>query len=151
LAIRYGRVETPFGRAWMATTSRGICCLLFLKERKEVVVELECRYPGARVIPSDRTWQGSGTLHIRGTDFQVAVWQALLEIPPGEMRTYSEIAVRVGHPTSYRAVGAAAKANPVSLFIPCHRVGHTTGSLGQYRWGPELKRAILAREGCYPK
>ena len=147
IEIRRGSVYTPFGVARVASTSRGICCLVFLEE-EAFTSELARRFPGARMIAGEPLLHGK-VLHVKGTSFQVAVWRALLEIPPGETRSYGEIARRVGHPDACRAVGTAVGANPVSLLIPCHRVTRASGAPGQYRWGNDLKRTILAREG-YP-
>lgn len=91
---------------------------------------------------------GPLTLHLRGTNFQIKVWQALLEIPFGRVATYADVARSIGHPTSARAVGNAVGANRVSFLIPCHRVIRGTGVLDNYRWGPVTKRALLAWEGA---
>ncbi|MDR0766674.1 MAG: MGMT family protein [Odoribacteraceae bacterium] len=84
---------------------------------------------------------------MRGTGFQLAVWRALLEIPPGRTLSYGEVAARAGYPRAIRAVGTAVGANPVSLIVPCHRVTRASGDAGGYRWGTRLKREILASEG----
>jgi AraC family transcriptional regulator of adaptative response/methylated-DNA-[protein]-cysteine methyltransferase len=132
----------------MATTARGICCLVFMKGKKEFIIELECRFPGARLFPAEVSWGGPYALHVKGTDFQVSVWRALLEIPSGETRSYDEVSRRVNHPGACRAIGTAIGTNPVSLLIPCHRVIRAGGNIGQYRWGDALKRTILKREGA---
>jgi AraC family transcriptional regulator of adaptative response/methylated-DNA-[protein]-cysteine methyltransferase len=150
IVIRRGRLETPFGIAYAAATSGGVCCLVFPEDEQEFVAELSRRYPGARVVPGEVLPGSETRLHVRGTDFQLAVWRALLEIPAGETRSYGEIARRVGKPGAGRAVGRAVGANPVSLLIPCHRVTRSSGATGNYRWGSDLKREILAREG-YPR
>ncbi|MDR0545032.1 MAG: MGMT family protein [Odoribacteraceae bacterium] len=150
LLIHRDRVLTPFGPARVAATPLGVCCLAFMEDEQLFLDELSRRYPGARLlrgaVPAER-WE---TVHVRGTDFQVAVWRALLEIPAGETRSYGEIARRVGRPLASRAVGSAAGRNPASLLIPCHRLVRSSGDVGNYRWGVPLKRAILASEG-YPR
>ena len=85
-------------------------------------------------------------LDVRGTAFQEAVWQALRRIPPGETRSYAQIAAAVGKPAATRAVGSANGANPVAVLVPCHRVVRTDGSLGGYAYGVEIKQALLAAE-----
>lgn len=82
-----------------------------------------------------------------GTPFQVAVWQALLEIPCGQVRTYSDIAARINQPKAVRAIGTAIGSNPVSILIPCHRVVPKVGGIGQYYWGADVKLALLELEG----
>jgi AraC family transcriptional regulator of adaptative response/methylated-DNA-[protein]-cysteine methyltransferase len=88
------------------------------------------------------------SLYVRGTQFQLEVWRALLEVPPGEVTTYGRLAGALGRPGAARAVGAAVAANPVAYLIPCHRVVRASGELGGYRWGVERKRAMLGREGA---
>jgi len=85
-------------------------------------------------------------LHVRGTNFQVAVWRALLDLAPGQLTTYGDVAVRIGRPRASRAVGSAVGANPVAWLIPCHRVITSLGTFGHYRWGPERKRAMIGWE-----
>ena len=85
---------------------------------------------------------GPLSLYVKGTNFQVSVWRALLAIPTGELATYGHIAAAIGSPTSARAVGNAIGANPVALVIPCHRVIQQSGAIGGYRWGPHRKRLI---------
>jgi O-6-methylguanine DNA methyltransferase len=119
------------------------------------------RRPGGRQgqAPSDASSRGAGPplplsspstpipLHVRGTKFQLEVWRALLEVPPGEVTTYGRLAEAVGRPGAARAVGAAVAANPVAYLIPCHRVVRASGELGGYRWGVRRKRAMLEWEG----
>lgn len=90
--------------------------------------------------------EGTIPLVLRGTNFQLKVWEALLRIPPGEVATYAEIAERVCSRRSARAAGAAIGRNPVAFVVPCHRAIHSTGAFGRYHWGAERKRAMLARE-----
>ena len=86
------------------------------------------------------------SLHVKGTNFQLKVWRALLEIPPGDVTTYGAIASKLGDPKASRAVGTAVGSNPVSYLIPCHRVIRASGELGGYAWGVDRKKAMLRRE-----
>ena len=86
------------------------------------------------------------TLHLRGTNFQIKVWEALLRLPPGEVTSYEELAERIGSPRAARAVGSAVAHNPVAYVIPCHKVLRKVGEFGNYRYGPARKKAILVRE-----
>lgn len=163
LEIRYGAHPSPFGGCVVAVTSRGVCGLEFLAGRRiaELRGELESRWPEAtfrkdpeetatvlpRLFPDPgRESEGPLTLHVRGTNFQVQVWQALLRIPSGCLTSYGEIARAIGRPGSSRAVGGAVGSNPISWIIPCHRVIRSTGGFGNYRWGTARKKAMLAFE-----
>lgn len=163
VTLRYGFHPTPFGECLIAVTPRGICHLAFVEPvtRCEALARLEHDWPLAQLIPDqDATRaaaakafpppggsaQPSLALHVKGTNFQLKVWKALLEIPPGEVTTYGAIAKRIGDPNASRAVGAAVGANPVSYLIPCHRVIRASGELGGYAWGVDRKRVMLARE-----
>jgi AraC family transcriptional regulator of adaptative response/methylated-DNA-[protein]-cysteine methyltransferase len=95
--------------------------------------------PGSNRLPSL-------SLHVKGTNFQLKVWRALLEIPVGSVTTYGDLAAAVGDPKASRAVGTAVGSNPVSYLIPCHRVIRSTGEIGGYAWGPDRKRAMLRYE-----
>jgi AraC family transcriptional regulator of adaptative response/methylated-DNA-[protein]-cysteine methyltransferase len=88
-------------------------------------------------------------VHLRGTNFQLKVWEALLDVPPGSVTTYGDIAVRIGRPNAMRAVGTAVGHNPVPVLIPCHRVIRKVGEFGNYRYGALRKKALLAREMAY--
>ncbi|ACJ00337.1 ADA regulatory protein, putative [Rhodospirillum centenum SW] len=177
VAIRYGFHDGPLGRVLLAATGRGLCFLGFVPEGEEArgLAELRQDWPGASLTEDPAATapaaaaifgpvhdggldggrpDGGGraggplTLHLRGTNFQIKVWQALLEIPFGRVATYADVARSIGHPTSARAVGNAVGANRVSFLIPCHRVIRGTGVLDNYRWGPVTKRALLAWEGA---
>ncbi len=104
--------------------------------------------PVARML-DEADWEelSDVSLRLEGTAFQLRVWEAVRSIPPGQTRTYADLAERVGSPRAARAVGSAVGANPIAYFIPCHRVLRSNGALGGFRWGPEIKRAMLAREG----
>jgi O-6-methylguanine DNA methyltransferase len=156
--------ETPLGFAFVATTDRGICGLYLLdsEDAAPALVRLRTEFPGAELIEDCsavetilsrlRGYLDEGdpcsdlTLDPRGTTFQRRVWEALRGIPRGETRTYGELAARLGSPGAARAVGAACRANPVSVLIPCHRVVRAGGALGGYYWGLDRKRALLDLE-----
>ena len=162
--VEYGVGATPFGEMFLARTARGICRAGFV-EAAPVQAQLaalratwpHCRLehaPGAIADvlqtmfgePRARPPRQPLPLHVSGTNFQVAVWRALLEIPAGTAVSYGELARTVGRPGASRAVGGAVGANPVALLIPCHRVIQQSGALGGYRWGPSRKRVIQVRE-----
>lgn len=161
LLIRYGVHPTPFGACLTAVTHRGVCTLEFvdLEGRAAAVQRLKRRWAGARLTEdhagtarfAERIFaapagEGPITLHIRGTNFQLKVWDALLSVPPGAAVTYTDLGRALGRPGAARAIGAAVGANPVAYAIPCHRVLRKTGAVGGYRWGAPRKRAILAWE-----
>lgn len=162
LVLRHGIAPTPFGPLFMALTPRGICRADFVAagDGTAELAALQAAWPQARVRPAaeDVAALAQGlfdappdvrrpcTLHIRGTNFQLAVWRALLRIPPGTTTHYGAIASAVGKPAAARATGSAIGSNPVALLIPCHRVIQQNGALGGYRWGSERKLAIQAWE-----
>ena len=162
LNIVYGYHETPYGEAFIALTIRGVCKLYFIDAEvrldplKDLLQEwpnaeiIEDKIQTARVVERLFSRQRSATtplsLWVRGTNFQINVWKALLSIQPGQVTSYGEIAKAIGKPKAARAVGTAIGSNPVGLIIPCHRVIRQTGELGGYRWGETRKHAMLARE-----
>lgn len=166
LEIRYGYHSTPFGECLIAVTGRGVCGLSFVRPRGRVpaLESLAKEWRNAQIAEDaagtkrmvQRIFSGSGLgeraaegplpLLLRGTNFQLKVWEALLAIPAGSVTTYEAIARRIGSPGSARAVGTAVGRNPIAYLIPCHRVIRGTGELGGYRWGPGRKRLILACE-----
>ncbi|HEY2276111.1 MAG TPA: bifunctional helix-turn-helix domain-containing protein/methylated-DNA--[protein]-cysteine S-methyltransferase [Steroidobacteraceae bacterium] len=164
LEIRYGFSPTPFGTAMIARTARGVCHLGFEDRRGERAAHaaLAARWERANLTRSDHDAQrtaleifgagrGSGSaplrLAVRGTNFQLKVWQALLEVGSDGPTTYRTVAKAAGVPGAERAVGNAVGANPVAWLIPCHNVLRADGSLGGYQWGVERKRAMLAWAG----
>lgn len=164
LRIEYAVHDTPFGKAFIARTSRGICNFSFL-ENADIdahVTGLHKTWPHALVYEDRQTtlapikalFGGEKksnrplSLHVSGTNFQISVWKALLQIPPAMVASYSQVATAIGHPRSARAVGLAVGANPVALLIPCHRVIQQSGKLGGYHWGETRKRAIHAWESA---
>jgi AraC family transcriptional regulator of adaptative response/methylated-DNA-[protein]-cysteine methyltransferase len=164
VAIRWGRHATPFGDCLIATTPRGVCHLSFHDGDIAPGLErLRHDWPAARLIRDQAGTArlvarvfGTGSrrsgaplaLHVRGTNFQLKVWEALLRIPAAETTTYGTIAAAVDAPGAARAVGSAVGDNPIAFVIPCHRVLRGTGALGGYRWGLERKRAMLAWESA---
>lgn len=165
LDIAYGFHDSPFGRALIAFTQRGICELRFVEGTAERDAHnlLSEEWSAARISPDPMTARALGTrifdpfleppdkplaLLVRGTNFQMQVWRALLEVPTGALATYGGIAARIGHPRAARAVGAAVGANPIAYLIPCHRVIRESGHLGGYRWGTSRKAAILGWEAA---
>jgi len=162
VTIRYGIHLTPFGKCMIATTERGICHLGFVQTSEgDAIDNLVADWKEARMIEDHRS-TGSLvgpifdlqfstrikplTLHLRGTNFQLKVWEALLDIPAGAVTTYEGIASRIGKPSALRAVGAAVGHNPIAVLIPCHRVIRKVGDFGNYRYGTLRKKALLARE-----
>lgn len=163
IPIHYGIHPTPFGHALIATTPRGICTLQFLDGAAvpDAVLALRQEWHQAEVIQDPQSTQAICdriftpslcqsehplTLFVKGTNFQVQVWRALLQLPFGSLTTYQTIADRIGRPTATRAVGNAVGQNPIAYLIPCHRVIRGTGELGGYRWGLDRKTAMLGWE-----
>lgn len=159
LAIRYCFAETCYGSIIVASTAKGVCFLAFCTDEREGLVRLQRQFPRAMfergtdelqqaVIDSftDLEKRPLIKLHLNGTPFQLAVWQALLRIPVGSLSTYSAVAQELNKQTASRAVGTAVGANPVPYIIPCHRVIRATGALGGYSAGLPRKYALLFRE-----
>ncbi len=163
LVLRYGFHPTPFGACLLALSERGICALWFVGEAGEgaAVEELQGEWRGAGLLEDqnatggavarifDRPWrveEGRLPLFLRGTNFQLKVWQALLQIPEGAVVSYATLAGGLGMPAAARAVGSAVGRNPIAYLIPCHRVLRGSGEVGGYRWDSVRKKALLARE-----
>lgn len=163
LTIRYGDHDSPFGPCLIGVTERGMCWLAFVppdgrrraleamrdhwREAAFEKDERETRAMARRVF--DRAGDRSGAplpLFLKGTNFQLKVWEALLRIPAGAVTTYEDVARRIESPRAVRAVGTAVGHNPIAFVIPCHRVIRATGAFGEYRWGSERKKALLAWE-----
>ncbi len=159
LQLRGGFTDTPFGRALIASTPRGVAHLSFVEPGREThaLASLTLQWPRAAFIREDaaastlaaRIWDLQSApaalrLAVSGTNFQLKVWQALLEIGPDATTTYAQLAALIGAPGAARAVGNAVGANPVAWLIPCHNVLRQDGTLGGYHWGEERKRAMLA-------
>ena len=163
LRIHYGSHPTPFGHCLLATTDRGICALYFLSASGEAgaLGELQAEWPAAELVPDPThtrplmaqlfaSSEGPHPFHLllRGTNFQVKVWQALLTIPPGSVLSYQDVARLIGRPDATRAVAGAVARNPISYLIPCHRVISRVGRAHGYRWGVARKQAMLGWEAC---
>ena len=161
LVIRYGVQDSPFGRVAIGLTGRGICWLGFANETADPASELAAEWGEATLVRDDaavariarQLFDGGQEsnedlppLLLRGTNFQVKVWQALLRIPPGQVASYQQVAAAIGSPAAVRAVGSAVGSNPVAVIIPCHRVIRKSGAINDYRWGQPRKRALLAWE-----
>jgi AraC family transcriptional regulator of adaptative response/methylated-DNA-[protein]-cysteine methyltransferase len=161
LIIRYGIHATPFGEALLLLTERGIAGLNFVDGDNQAAVEdARAAWPLSRLVEDrpatgvvvERLFEGaddaSARLLLRGTNFQVKVWSALLRVPPGRVVSYLDIAHAIGQPRAVRAVGNALAHNPLGYLVPCHRVIRATGALGDYRWGQARRRALLAWEAA---
>ena len=163
MTIEYGIHETPFGTCFIAITPRGVCALEFIIEDKweASLKRLKTEWKDAMFIcsqektmtfkrkifmGSSRNRNNSLNLFVKGTNFQIKVWEALLRIPSGNLVTYQDIAKNIGSPRAPRAVGSAIGRNPVAFLIPCHRVIQKTGIIGEYHWGKTRKKAIIAWE-----
>jgi AraC family transcriptional regulator of adaptative response/methylated-DNA-[protein]-cysteine methyltransferase len=162
LQINYSFAETPFGNIIVASTAKGICHLAFADDERRALKELQSQFPKARFKQVVDTIQQNALfiftqdwkdlskikLHLKGTPFQIKVWEALLKIPMGDVSTYSGIANTINNPNASRAVGTAIGDNPVAFLIPCHRVIRSTGDFGQYHWGSIRKTAMIGWEAA---
>lgn len=161
LSINYSFAESPFGNLIVASTSKGICHMAFEDNEEKTIRDLELRFPNASfqfkldriqqnalsIFQNDWSELSEIKLHLKGTDFQLKVWETLLKIPMGGLSTYGTIARQIGKPTASRAVGTAIGSNPVAFLIPCHRVIQSTGIFGGYMWGNTRKTAMIGWEG----
>lgn len=165
MKMEYGFHSTPFGRCFMVVTDRGISHLSFVADDDRAVAlnRVQQNWPKAtlsenraetgflvnRIFSFDHAHE-SRPFHLllKGTNFQVNVWRALLSIPAGHVVSYEDIAAYIGRPMAFRAVANAVAANPVAYLIPCHRVIKKTGQIHQYRWGADRKKAILGWEAA---
>jgi len=164
MEIRYSVIGGPFGDAFIAVTPRGICKLSFLSNNniEQQIVDLNAQWPAAKLVnqasettqmvealfAGKQTINGPLSLYVKGTNFQINVWRALLQIEPGCINSYGQVATAVGKPEAYRAVGTAIGSNPIAFFIPCHRVLQQSGQIGGYLWGETRKHAIHAWESA---
>ncbi|WP_026973042.1 methylated-DNA--[protein]-cysteine S-methyltransferase [Aliagarivorans marinus] len=159
LEIGYGVATSPFGQVLIATTERGICHMGFVEDDSDPLQSLRAAWPKANLVikpmqalaeqiftPSEQP----RALHlwVKGSNFQVQVWQALLKIPFGERYSYQQLAQQLGRPTASRAVANAVGRNQLAYLIPCHRVIRASGVVGGYRWGEQRKQVMLARESA---
>ena len=164
LEILFGIHQTIFGDCLIAATDRGICKLAFVDagDIDEELSTLQRQWPEAKIsedqqrtadiakviFHSDQNANRPISLQVRGTNFQVMVWRALMQIPQGRLQSYSSIAEAIGKPSATRAVGTAIGANPIAFLIPCHRVVRQSGAIGGYRWGVTRKHAIHTWESA---
>lgn len=162
LLINYSFASSPFGKVLIASTGRGVCYLAFIADEETALPRLKAAFAHAnfqyavdsfqqdalRVFTSDWTQLDRIKLHLKGTDFQLKVWETLLKIPVGQLSTYGSIAKQIEKPNASRAVGTAIGSNPVAFLIPCHRVIQSTGVLGGYMWGSTRKTAMVGWEAA---
>ena len=162
LSINYSYAESPFGNILVASTSKGICYMAFADDEKETLKTLQKNFPNARykqmvdliqqnalyIFTHDWKKLSNIKLHLKGTAFQIKVWETLLKIPMGQLSNYGTIANQIENPKASRAVGSAISDNPVAFLIPCHRVIQSTGNFGQYHWGSNRKTAMIGWEAA---
>ena len=162
LAINYSYVESLFGNILVASTSKGICYMAFVESENQAINDLIQHFPNAQfklktdiiqqnalnIFTKDWSKINQVKLHLKGTEFQLKVWETLLKIPMGDLSSYGKIAQDINKPNASRAVGTAIGSNPVAYLIPCHRVITSTGNLGGYMWGTTRKTAIIGWEAA---
>ncbi len=160
LSIKYSFSGSPFGKIITASTEKGICYMAFENDKKTALGNLKLKFPNASFFEGqddlqqnalsifDKDWTELNTikLHLKGTDFQLKVWESLLAIPMGKLSTYGNLAGKIGRSKASRAVGTAIGSNPVAFLIPCHRVIQSSGNLGGYRWGSDRKQMMIGWE-----
>ncbi len=160
LNINYSFSDSPFGKLIAASTEKGICYMAFENDIQKALGDLQSRFPNASFIERpdelqanalsifNKDWTKLNTvkLHLKGTDFQLKVWESLLTIPMGKLSTYGSLAGKIGHPNASRAVGTAIGSNPVAFLIPCHRVIQSSGNIGGYMWGTDRKQLMIGWE-----
>lgn len=161
LSINYSFAQSPFGSLIVASTPKGVCYMAFEQDEDKALNDLKSKFPNAAfrctldliqqnalfIFQNDWNKLPEIKLHLKGTDFQLKVWETLLKIPMGRLSTYGSIAGSMGNPNASRAVGTAIGSNPVAFLIPCHRVIRSTGMFGGYMWGATRKTAIIGWEG----
>ena len=162
LCINYSFAESPFGNLLVASTAKGICYMAFADDEKEAMQQLQIHFPNAHfkqmvdmiqqnalyIFTQDWDKLNQIKLHLKGTAFQLKVWEALLKIPMGQLSTYGNIASVIDSSKASRAVGSAIGDNPVAFIIPCHRVIQSSGNFGQYHWGSTRKTAMIGWEAA---
>ena len=163
LSINYSYAASPFGPVLVATTDKGICHIAFADDEEAAFQALQQRFPNAtykqmvdrvqqnalHIFTHDWTHLDKIKLHLKGTPFQLKVWETLLKIPAGQLATYGTIAQQIEQPKASRAVGSAIGSNPVAFLIPCHRVIQSNGSIGQFHWGSTRKTAMIGWEAAF--
>jgi len=162
LQINYSFADSPFGPLIIAATPKGICYMAFEHDEALGLDRLQAKFPNAdfrrkldllqqnALFIFRRDWNQLPEikLHLKGTDFQLKVWESLLKIPLGKLSTYGGVAEHIGSPAASRAVGTAIGSNPVAYLIPCHRVIQSSGAIGGYMWGTTRKTAIIGWEAA---
>ena len=162
LFINYSYAESPFGNILVASTSKGICHMAFADDEQKAFDGLKANFPNANyrqvvdlvqqnalyIFTHDWTKLDQVKLHLKGTAFQLKVWETLLKIPAGGLSTYKNIAEKIESPRAVRAVGTAIGQNPVAFIIPCHRVIQSAGTFGNYHWGATRKTAMIGWEAA---
>lgn len=162
LKINYSFADSPFGNILVASTAKGISYLAFADDQQEALNALHQQFPNATynqvvdhiqqealfIFQKDWSKLSNIKLHLKGTPFQLKVWDALLRIPMGSLETYGSLAKEIQLPSASRAVGSAVGDNPVAFLIPCHRVIRSTGEFGQYHWGSTRKTAMIGWEAA---
>lgn len=160
LSINYSFANSPFDRVLVASTTKGLCHIAFVEEESVSFSELQNMFPNAEfknqtdpmqqnalmIFSHDCQKMKEINLHLKGTPFQLKVWEMLLKIPMGRLSTYGNIAKQIENPKASRAVGTAIGNNPIAFIIPCHRVIQGSGKLGGYMWGTTRKTAMIAWE-----
>ncbi len=162
LVINYSYVESPFGNIIVASTPKGICCMAFADDEVDALKALTEKFPKATyrqmvdlaqqnimyIFSHDWSKLNEIKLHLKGTPFQLKVWETLLKIPMGKLATYGTVAKSIERPSASRAVGTAIGDNPVAFLIPCHRIIQSSGVFGGYHWGGVRKSAIIGWEAA---
>jgi len=162
LTIHYSFAESPFGPLIVASTAKGVCYMAFEDDETLALSNLVARFPNARyerrldlfqqnalfIFQNDWSRLPEIKLNLKGTDFQLKVWETLLKIPLGRLASYGHVAGQIGQPNASRAVGTAIGSNPVAFLIPCHRVIQASGAMGGYMWGTTRKTAIIGWESA---
>ncbi|SFW57731.1 AraC family transcriptional regulator, regulatory protein of adaptative response / methylated-DNA-[protein]-cysteine methyltransferase [Sinomicrobium oceani] len=160
LFINYSFTESPFGNLIVASTLKGVCYMAFEDEEEKALNDLKSKFPNAVfqrkldllqqnalfVFQNDWSKPNEIRLHLKGTDFQLKVWETLLKVPMGQLSTYGNIAEQIGNSSASRAVGTAIGSNPIAFLIPCHRIIQASGKFTGYRWGTIRKTAIIGWE-----
>jgi AraC family transcriptional regulator of adaptative response/methylated-DNA-[protein]-cysteine methyltransferase len=162
LSVNYSFAESPFGNMLVASTPKGICYMAFADDETKALNELQTIFPNASyrqmvdmaqqnvlyIFTHNWTKLTQIKLHLKGTAFQLKVWETLLKIPMGQLSSYGNIAKHIELPKAARAVGTAIGDNPVAFLIPCHRVIQSSGVFGQYHWGSIRKTAMIGWEAA---
>jgi AraC family transcriptional regulator of adaptative response/methylated-DNA-[protein]-cysteine methyltransferase len=165
LFIHYSFAESPFGNILVASTPKGICYMAFYEDEAIAFALMQHHFPNATfhrkldmlqqnalfIFQNDWSKLSQVKLHLKGTGFQLKVWETLLKIPMGQLSTYGSIAKQIDKPNASRAVGTAIGSNPVAYLIPCHRVIQSSGIIGGYMWGNTRKTAIIGWEAAKTK